>query len=76
MQRDFRDVAGAQPPLLDGSTRLSDALWLIGTFRPFLQACISLGKNTVYGWLDDRAPTIGAAIASYTAFSLAPRPAA
>jgi membrane protein len=61
----------AQPPS-DGSSRLPDPLWLIGTFRPFLQACISLGKNAVYSWLDDRVPTIGAAIAFYTMFSLAP----
>jgi len=45
---------------------------LIETFRIFLQQCISLGKKTVYSWLDDRAPTIGAAIAFYTLFSLAP----
>src|SRR6201998_400990 len=32
----------------------------------------SLGTKTVYSWLDDRAPTIGAAIAFYTMFSLAP----
>ena len=36
------------------------------------QACISLGNKTVYSWLDDRAPTMGAAIAFYTIFSLAP----
>jgi len=68
--RDFGQPI-AQPPS-DGSRRLPDARWLIGTFRPFLQACISLGKNAVYSWLDDRAPTIGAAIAFYTMFSLAP----
>ena len=68
--RDFAQPI-AQPPS-DGSRRLPDVLWLIRTFRPFLQVCISLGKNAVYSWLDDRAPTIGAAIAFYTMFSLAP----
>jgi len=37
-----------------------------------LQGWASLGKTTVYRWLDDRAPTLGAAIAFYTVFSLAP----
>jgi membrane protein len=71
-----RDFAGARPiakPLLPvGSRRQPDALWLTGTFRSFLRACISLGNKTVYSWLDDRAPTMGAAIAFYTMFSLAP----
>jgi membrane protein len=31
-----------------------------------------LCKKAVYSWLDDRAPTMGAAIAYYTVFSLAP----
>src|SRR5215468_4110810 len=69
--RDFaRPIA--QPPLPDGSRRLPDVLWLTGTFRLFLRTCISLGNKTVYSWLDDRAPTMGAAIAFYTMFSLAP----
>src|SRR5215813_2927655 len=68
--RDFAQPI-AQPPS-DGSRRLPDVLWLIRTFRTFLQGCISLGKKTIYSWLDDRAPTIGAAIAFYTMFSLAP----
>ena len=33
---------------------------------------VSLCKTAVYSWLDDRAPTMGAAIAYYTVFSLAP----
>jgi membrane protein len=33
---------------------------------------VSLCKKAVYSWLDDRAPTMGAAIAYYTVFSLAP----
>src|SRR5713101_8276821 len=37
-----------------------------------LQGWVSLGKKTVYSWLGDRAPTMGAAIAYYTVFSLAP----
>jgi membrane protein len=32
----------------------------------------SLCETAVYSWLDDRAPTMGAAIAYYTVFSLAP----
>jgi membrane protein len=38
----------------------------------WLQEWISLGENAVYKWFDDRAPTMGAAIAYYTVFSLAP----
>src|SRR5215469_13916364 len=41
-------------------------------FPTFLQGWLKLGKNAIYSWLDDRAPTIGAAIAFYTMFSLAP----
>jgi membrane protein len=37
-----------------------------------LQAWIDLVKQAVGAWFDDRAPTIGAAIAFYTMFSLAP----
>src|SRR6202045_2799949 len=32
----------------------------------------SLSETAVYSWLNDRAPTMGAAIAYYTVFSLAP----
>jgi membrane protein len=38
----------------------------------WLQGWVSLCKAVVYSWLDDRAPTMGAAIAYYTVFSLAP----
>src|SRR5437870_8770433 len=38
----------------------------------WLQGWVSLGEKAVYKWLDDRAPTMGAAIAYYTVFSLAP----
>jgi membrane protein len=38
----------------------------------WLQRWVSLCKKAVYSWLDDRAPTMGAAIAYYTVFSLAP----
>jgi membrane protein len=41
-------------------------------YQPVLQGWVSLGKKAVYSWLDDRAPTMGAAIAFYTVFSLAP----
>ena len=37
-----------------------------------LQGWVSLCQKAVYSWLDDRAPTMGAAIAYYTVFSLAP----
>jgi uncharacterized BrkB/YihY/UPF0761 family membrane protein len=39
-------------------------IWLLGW--------ASLCKQAVYGWLDDHAATMGAAIAYYTVFSLAP----
>jgi len=41
-------------------------------YRIWLQRWIGVCTKTVYSWLDDRAPTIGAAIAFYTMFSLAP----
>jgi len=77
MRRYSRDVAGAQriaePSLSDGSSARPPAgLWRTGSCQTFLQRWASLGKKTVYSWLDDRAPTIGAAIAFYTMFSLAP----
>jgi len=37
-----------------------------------LHGWVSLCKTAVYSWLDDRAPTMGAAIAYYMVFSLAP----
>jgi hypothetical protein len=76
MRRSSRAVAGAQPlaqpSLSAGSARLPAEPSLIGGFLGPLQQCASLGKTTVYRWLDDRAPTIGAAIAFYAMFSLAP----
>src|SRR5438045_2194927 len=38
----------------------------------WLQEWLSLCERAIYKWLDDRAPTMGAAIAYYTVFSLAP----
>jgi membrane protein len=38
----------------------------------WLQGWVSLCTKALYAWLDDRAPTMGAAIAYYTVFSLAP----
>src|SRR6202047_4048076 len=38
----------------------------------WLQGWLSLCEKAIYKWLDDRAPTMGAAIAYYTVFSLAP----
>lgn len=38
----------------------------------WLQGWIGLCRKAIYAWLDDRAPTMGAAIAYYTVFSLAP----
>src|SRR6202048_4514175 len=39
---------------------------------PWLQEWLSLCEKAIYKWFDDRAPTMGAAIAYYTVFSLAP----
>jgi len=36
-----------------------------------LHEWVGLCKTAVFSWLDDRAPTTGAAIAYYTVFSLA-----
>src|SRR6202047_5266626 len=38
----------------------------------WLQGWLSLCEKAIYKWFDDRAPTMGAAIAYYTVFSLAP----
>jgi membrane protein len=38
----------------------------------WLRGWLSLCEKAVYKWFDDRAPTMGAAIAYYTVFSLAP----
>jgi hypothetical protein len=38
----------------------------------WLPGWVGLCKKAVYGWLDDHAATMGAAIASYMVFSLAP----
>src|ERR1700740_3078968 len=38
----------------------------------WVQGWVSVCKKAVYAWVDDRAPTMGAAIAYYTVFSLAP----
>jgi membrane protein len=37
-----------------------------------LRAWVNLCRSAVYSWLDDQAPTMGAAIAYYMVFSLAP----
>src|SRR6201988_2769875 len=37
-----------------------------------LHGWVSLCNTAIFSWLDDRAPTMGAAIAYYTVFSLAP----
>lgn len=39
---------------------------------PLLRENLSLVKEAAVAWLDDRAPSMGAALAFYTAFSLAP----
>jgi membrane protein len=41
-------------------------------FPMWLQGWVRLCEKAVYSWLDDRVPTMGAAIAYYTVFSLAP----
>jgi membrane protein len=45
---------------------------LMRMYPMWLHGWVSLCKTAVYSWLDDRAPTMGAAIAYYTVFSLAP----
>jgi membrane protein len=76
MRRLSRDVADAPAfapsPLSNESARLPIGLLLTGSLLESLREWVSLGKRTVYSWLDDRAPTMGAAIAFYTVFSLAP----
>ena len=41
-------------------------------FPTWLRGWVSLCETAVNKWFDDRAPTMGAAIAYYTVFSLAP----
>jgi len=45
---------------------------LMRIYPMWLHGWVGLCKTAVYNWLDDRAPTMGAAIAYYTVFSLAP----
>jgi membrane protein len=45
---------------------------LMRIYPLWLQGWVSLCKKAVDSWLDDRVPTMGAAIAYYTVFSLAP----
>ncbi len=45
---------------------------LMRIYPMWLHGWVSLCKTALYSWLDDRAPTMGAAIAYYTVFSLAP----
>jgi membrane protein len=40
--------------------------------RPFFSTAFQLLKQTAMEWLDDKAPQLGAALAYYTVFSLAP----
>jgi membrane protein len=40
--------------------------------RPFFSTAFQLLKQTATEWLDDKAPQLGAALAYYTVFSLAP----
>ena len=76
MRRYWRPAARALsevPAVLpEGSAHPPAAIWFSGIFPTFLQEWTKLGKATVYSWLDDRTPTIGAAIAFYMMFSLAP----
>jgi membrane protein len=44
----------------------------IRIFQKRLQAWADLARQAIGAWFDDRAPTMGAAIAFYTMFSLAP----
>src|SRR5712675_2605094 len=45
---------------------------LMRIYPMWLHGWVSLCKTAVYNWLDHRAPSMGAAIAYYTVFSLAP----
>ena len=54
----------AETPASEGSLTRSCPVWLLGW--------VNLCKTAAYGWLDDHAATMGAAIAYYTVFSLAP----
>ena len=54
----------AETPIPGGSQMRMYPVWL--------QRWVSLCQKAVSSWLDDRAPTMGAAIAYYTVFSLAP----
>jgi membrane protein len=76
MRRLARDVAGVralgEPALSNESGRVADGLSLVESLLGPLREWVSLAKATIYSWLDDRAPTMGAAIAFYTMFSLAP----
>ena len=40
--------------------------------KQFLNKWAALGKDTVAAWIDDYAPSMGAALSYYTVFSLAP----
>src|ERR1700759_3972348 len=53
----------AETLIPDGRTRIYP-MWLKGW--------VGVCKQAIFSWLDDRAPTMGAAIAYYTVFSLAP----
>ena len=54
----------AETLLPDGSPMRILPMWL--------QGWLGLCRKAVYSWLDDHAPTMGAAIAYYMVFSLAP----
>ena len=45
---------------------------LMRIYPMWLQGWVGVCKQALFSWLDDRAPTMGAAIAYYTVFSLAP----
>ena len=45
---------------------------LMRIYPTWLQGWVGVCKQAIFSWLDDRAPTMGAAIAYYTVFSLAP----
>lgn len=45
---------------------------LMRIYPMWLQGWVGVCKQAIFSWLDDRAPTMGAAIAYYTVFSLAP----
>jgi membrane protein len=74
------DMPAAPPSLTDPGTSIparppsqsenaSEKLW---EEKPYSKGIVALFKKTVSEWLEDRCPQLGAALAYFTVFSLAP----